>query len=207
MFLSPEILISQYKKGIFPMSDSTNDPYIYWVDPEERGLIKLDDFKFSNSLKKLIKKNAYSIEVNKNFKKVINFCAKNKSRESSWINNQIIENYYKLFIIGKAKSIECYEGNNLVGGLYGVSVGRIFCGESMFSLKKNTSKISLVYLVAFLKEGGYKFIDTQFYSDHLKQFGTKKVSRREYLEILDKNIDTQKKFPTKLKKNILDYFQ
>ena len=128
------------------MSDSNYDPYIYWVEPQIRGVIDLDEFKISKSLVKLLKKKSYSIKINMNFEKVINLCAKNKNRHSSWINKQIIDNYIKLFELGKAKSIECYYKNSLVGGLYGIIIGKIFCGESMFSLEKNASKIALTYL-------------------------------------------------------------
>ena len=185
MFLSPEIILKAYTKGIFPMSDSFDDPFVYWVDPKIRGIIKLDEFKISRSLKKTLKKKKFLIKINKNFDKVINLCAKNTNREKTWINKQIIANYTKLFQIGKAKSVECYYKNKLgFGGLYGIIIGNIFCGESMFSIEKDASKISLVYLAAHLIEGGFEFIDTQFYSEHLKQFGTKKIIRNDYKELL-----------------------
>ena len=153
MFLSPEIILKGYDKGIFPMSDSINDPFIYWVDPEERGIIKLESFRVPKSLKKLLKRKKFDIRVNMNFEKTISYCAQNIYRESSWINSQIKENYIKLFKIGKAKSIECYENKELIGGLYGLIIGKIFCGESMFSLKTNSSKITMVYLAAYLIGG------------------------------------------------------
>ena len=134
MFLSPKIILDGYNKGLFPMSDSFNDPFIYWVDPQERGIIKLNEFKVSRSLKKELKKNNFKIKVNKNFEKTISLCARNHNRKSTWINNQIIENYTKLFKIGVAKSIECFENDKLIGGLYGLIIGKIFCGESMFSI-------------------------------------------------------------------------
>ena len=156
------------------MSDSNYDPYIYWVEPKERGLIDLRDFKISKSLKKIIKQNKYDVRINTCFSKVIKLCSKNKYRKTSWINKQIIDNYIELHNLGFAKSIECFCKEKLVGGLYGIIIGKIFCGESMFSLEKNASKVALVYLAALLKQNDYKFIDTQFYSEHLKQFGTKK---------------------------------
>jgi leucyl/phenylalanyl-tRNA--protein transferase len=205
--LSPKLVMQAYYNGLFPMSDSIEDPNIYWVEPEERGIIKLRDFKFSKSLKKSLKKNLYEIKANENFKKVITLCAKNKNRNESWINSEIIENYVKLHKIGKAKSVECYHKKKLIGGLYGVILGQIFCGESMFSLKENASKISMVYLAAYLKEGGFKIIDTQFFSNHLKQFGTIKVLKNEYLNILKKNSLKKARFPDKLEMNIIDYFR
>ncbi|MFL2676021.1 MAG: leucyl/phenylalanyl-tRNA--protein transferase [Alphaproteobacteria bacterium] len=206
MFLSPEIIIEAYSKGIFPMADSHNDPFVYWVDPKIRGIINLREFKISKSLRKVLKKKNYKVKINKNFEKVINLCAKNPLRNNTWINNQIIINYIKLHKIGKANSVECYYNNELVGGLYGILIGNIFCGESMFSIQKNASKISMAYLAAHLIEGGFEFIDTQFYSEHLKQFGTKKIMKSEYLKLLSRNRNKPKIFPLNISQNILEYF-
>ena len=206
MFLSPEIIIEAYSKGIFPMADSHNDPFVYWVDPKIRGIINLREFKISKSLRKVLKKKNYKVKINKNFEKVINLCAKNPLRNNTWINNQIIINYIKLHKIGKANSVECYYNNELVGGLYGILLGNIFCGESMFSIQKNASKISMAYLAAHLIEGGFEFIDTQFYSEHLKQFGTKKIMKSEYLKLLSRNGNKPKIFPLNISQNILEYF-
>jgi len=206
MFLSPEIIIEAYSKGIFPMADSHNDPFVYWVDPKIRGIINLREFKISKSLRKVLKKKNYKVKINKNFEKVINLCAKNPLRNNTWINNQIIINYIKLHKIGKANSVECYYNNELVGGLYGILLGNIFCGESMFSIQKNASKISMAYLAAHLIEGGFEFIDTQFYSEHLKQFGTKKIMKSEYLKLLSRSRNKPKIFPLNISHNILEYF-
>ena len=206
MFLSPEIIIEAYSKGIFPMADSHNDPFVYWVDPKIRGIINLREFKISKSLRKVLKKKNYKVKINKNFEKVINLCAKNPLRNNTWINNQIIINYIKLHKIGKANSVECYYNNELVGGLYGILIGNIFCGESMFSIQKNASKISMAYLAAHLIEGGFEFIDTQFYSEHLKQFGTKKIMKSEYLKLLSRSRNKPKIFPLNISQNILEYF-
>ena len=208
MFLSTDLVLKAYEKGLFPMSDSIYDPYIYWVEPKERGIIYLNEFKISKSLSKELKKGSFVIKFNSKFKDVINLCAKNKFRDTSWINKQIIDNYIKLHELGYAKSIECFHDNKIIGGLYGIIIGKIFCGESMFSLKKNASKIAMTYLAAALKQAKFKYIDTQFYSDHLKQFGTKKISRKKYQEILKKNASEKKpKFPEKLDKLILEYFK
>ncbi len=208
MFLSTDLVLKAYEKGLFPMSDSIYDPYIYWVEPKERGIIYLNEFKISKSLSKELKKESFVIKFNSKFKDVINLCAKNKFRDTSWINKQIIDNYIKLHELGYAKSIECFHDNKIIGGLYGIIIGKIFCGESMFSLKKNASKIAMTYLAAALKQAKFKYIDTQFYSDHLKQFGTKKISRKKYQEILKKNASEKKpKFPEKLDKLILEYFK
>ena len=189
------------------MADSLNDPFVFWVEPKERGIIKIEEFKINRSLKKELKKQKCTIKVNENFEKIIKLCAKNSNRKSTWINNQIIENYTKLFKIGVAKSIECFENDKLIGGLYGLVIGKIFCGESMFSIKKNSSKISMVYLAAYLKEGGFKYIDTQFYSEHLKQFGTKKIEKKKYLEILSQHGTSDTVFPKEIRKNVLEYFE
>ena len=206
MFLSPEIILKAYAKGIFPMSDSFDDPFVYWVDPQIRGIIELNEFKITKSLKKTLKKKKHVIKINTNFERVIELCAKNVNREKTWINKQIISNYIKLFKIGKAKSVECYFNNKLAGGLYGITIGNIFCGESMFSIEKDASKISLAYLAAHLIEGGFEFIDTQFYSSHLKQFGTKQIIRNDFHQLLLKNKKEIREFPEKISKDILKYF-
>ena len=206
MFLSPEIILKAYAKGIFPMSDSFDDPFVYWVDPQIRGIIELNEFKITKSLKKTLKKKKCVIKINTNFERVIELCAKNINREKTWINKQIISNYIKLFKIGKAKSVECYFNNKLAGGLYGITIGNIFCGESMFSIEKDASKISLAYLAAHLMEGRFKFIDTQFYSSHLKQFGTKQIIRNDFHQLLLKNKKEIREFPEKISKDILKYF-
>ena len=207
MFLSKDIVLQAYKKGLFPMSDSHEDPYVFWVNPEQRGIIHLNNFKISKSLKKFIKKLNFSIKINENFSDVIKLCAKNKYRNSTWINKQIIDSYTKLSITGKAISIEYFEEGRMLGGLYGVILGEIFCGESMFSLKKNASKICIAYLAAHLIDSGFKIIDTQFYSDHLSQFGTIKIPQKEYLNILNENnLKNDLTIDKNLKKNILEYF-
>ena len=208
MFLSENIVLQAYRKGMFPMSDSLDDPYIFWVNPEQRGIIHLNDFKVSKSLRKIIKKKNYVIKVNNNFTKVIELCAKNKFRDSTWINKQIIDSYTSLSRMGKAVSVEYYENNQILGGLYGVILGEIFCGESMFSLKDNASKISIVYLAAFLKQAGFRIIDTQFYSKHLSQFGTIEISQGEYLKILKENNNKKDlSFQKKLNANVLSFFK
>ena len=207
MFLSKDLIIRGYKEGIFPMSESSDDPFIFWVSPEKRGIIEVDEFIVPKSLKKFIRKKKYSVKVNTNFSKVIKLCAKiTKKREETWINNQIIENYIKLHTEGFASSFECYYNDELVGGLYGVKIGRIFFGESMFSLKDNASKVALVHLVAYLKQGQFKFIDTQFITSHLRQFGAKEVPKNKYINILKRNISQKKNIPLKLNRDILEYF-
>ena len=208
MFLSENIVLQAYRKGMFPMSDSLDDPYIFWVNPEQRGIIHLNDFKVSKSLRKIIKKENYVIKVNNNFTKVIELCAKNKFRDSTWINKQIVDSYTSLSRMGKAISVEYYENNQILGGLYGVILCEIFCGESMFSLKDNASKISIVYLAAFLKQSGFRIIDTQFYSEHLRQFGTIEISQSQYLDILKENNNKKDlSFQKTLNVSVLNFFK
>ena len=207
MFLSTSLIIQGYKNGMFPMSESRHDPYIFWVSPESRGLIHLDSFKISKSLKKFINKRLFKVSINNNFKEVMNKCASpNKNRNNTWINDQIINCYSQLYEDGLAISVECYDEKELVGGLYGVHMGKLFFGESMFSVKTNASKVALVYLAAHLKQGGFNLIDTQFLTNHLKQFGGIEIKKSKYLELLKKNIDFNVPFPMKLNQNVLEYF-
>ena len=200
MNLNEEIILKGYSLGIFPMSESFDDPKIYWINPKKRGIIPIKDFKISKSLKKEIKKNKFKITINKNFNKVITNCAKKtKNRPKTWINKKIIDSYSNLHEIGHAHSIEAWFQNKLVGGLYGVSLGSAFFGESMFSTMSNASKICLVYLIANLNKKGFTLLDTQFVNPYLKKLGAIEISRKKYLKILGnslkKNIDFNKKIP------------
>ena len=207
MFLTAHSVIDGYKKGIFPMAESKNNPYIYWVSPEYRGIIDINNFTVSKSLKKVIKKNKFLIKINNDFSGVLKNCSElNNKRTETWINDEIINSYIELNKLGMATSIESYLDEKLVGGLYGVQLGKIFFGESMFSKIDNASKVALVYLVAFLKEGDFKVLDTQYITNHLKQFGAIEITRKKYLTILSQNINEKAVFPKKIKKNVLEYF-
>ena len=200
MNLNEQTILKGYSLGIFPMSESFDDPKIYWINPKKRGIIPIKDFKISKSLKKEIKKNKFKITINKNFNKVITNCAKKtKNRPKTWINKKIIDSYSNLHEIGHAHSIEAWFQNKLVGGLYGVSLGSAFFGESMFSTMSNASKICLVYLIANLNMKGFTLLDTQFINPYLKKLGAIEISRKKYLKILGnslkKNIDFNKKVP------------
>ena len=200
MNLNEQTILKGYSLGIFPMSESFDDPKIYWINPKKRGIIPIKDFKISKSLKKEIKKNKFKITINKNFNKVITNCAKKtKNRPKTWINKKIIDSYSNLHEIGHAHSIEAWFQNKLVGGLYGVSLGSAFFGESMFSTMSNASKICLIYLIANLQTKGFILLDTQFVNPHLKKLGAIEISRKKYLKILGnslkKNIDFNKKIP------------
>ena len=200
MNLNEQTILKGYSLGIFPMSESFDDPKIYWINPKKRGIIPIKDFKISKNLKKEIKKNKFKITINKNFNKVITNCAKKtKNRPKTWINKKIIDSYSNLHEIGHAHSIEAWFQNKLVGGLYGVSLGSAFFGESMFSTMPNASKICLVYLIANLNKKGFTLLDTQFVNPYLKKLGAIEISRKKYLKILGnslkKNIDFNKKIP------------
>ena len=185
--LTPEILIRAYSIGVFPMSESRNDPNVFWVDPKMRGILPLDDFHISHSLKKTVRKGKFSVSFNTDFKKVIIACADTpRSSKGTWINDKIIEAFIELHQLGLAHSVECRLDGNLVGGLYGVSINGLFCGESMFSYATDASKVALVHLVARMKQCQLCLLDTQFITDHLKAFGAIEISARDYLKYLRK---------------------
>ncbi len=207
MFLTAHSIIDGYKKGIFPMAESKYNPYICWVSPEYRGIINLNNFTVSKSLKKIIRKNKFLIKVNSDFIGVLKNCSElNSKRTETWINDEIVNSYHELNKLGLATSIESYQDGQLVGGLYGVQLGKIFFGESMFSKIDNASKVALVYLAAFLKEGNFNILDTQYITNHLKQFGAIEIPRKEYLILLDQNINKDAVFPNNIKRNVLEYF-
>ena len=209
MNLNEEIILKGYSLGIFPMSESFDDPKIYWINPKKRGIIPIKDFKISKSLKKEIKKNKFKITINKNFNKVITNCAKKtKNRPKTWINKKIIDSYSNLHEIGHAHSIEAWFQNKLVGGLYGVSLGSAFFGESMFSIMSNSSKICLVYLIANLKIKKFTLLDTQFVNPHLKKIGEIEISRQKYLKILGRSLKKNSDFNKKISQSsIYDIIQ
>ncbi len=183
--ITPQILLKAYSVGLFPMAESADDATIYWVEPEMRGVMPIDDFHIPRSLKKVLNKRAYDITFNEAFNAVVKNCAASaKGREQTWINETIRLLYSELHDLGHAHSVEVWEEDQLVGGLYGVSLGRAFFGESMFSRRSNASKVALVHLVERLKERGFVLLDTQFNTEHLTQFGTTDVPRDAYEKML-----------------------
>ena len=187
MHLSPQILLNAYSQGLFPMSDSADDPDFYWVSPAVRGIIPLDDFHLPRSLKKVISQHRFEIRINTSFVKVMQECAKaTDTRPSTWINRTILGAYQQLHEVGHAHSIEAWRDDQLVGGLYGVTLGAGFFGESMFSHQTDASKVCLAYLVKHMKSLNYFLLDTQFTTDHLKRFGAIDISKDEYLDLLFK---------------------
>lgn len=203
--LTPEILIRAYAAGIFPMSESRNDPGIFWVDPEMRGILPLDNFHVPRSLKKVIRQGHFEVTVDTDFAAVIQACAETPREDNgTWINDQIIDAFTALHRLGLAHSVECRIEGDLVGGLYGVSLKGVFCGESMFSHVTDASKVALVHLVARLKLGGFKLLDTQFVTPHLKRFGAIEIPARHYLLRLDEALSGAGEFPVSPAQGLVD---
>ncbi len=189
--ITPELLLRAYSIGLFPMSDAADDPEIFWVEPEMRGILPLDAFHISKSLAKAVRKKPFDIRFDTAFDAVVEKCAEEaEDRPSTWINDTIKELYGALHKLGHAHSVEAWEGDVLVGGLYGVSLGSAFFGESMFSRRTNASKICLVHLVERLKMRGFTLLDTQFTTEHLKTFGAIDVPKQDYLKLLDRAMDS-----------------
>lgn len=183
--ITPEILLQAYCAGVFPMAESAKDPALYWVEPEERGVIPLNGFHVSRSLRKSVRHQAYTVKVDTAFDQVIAACAaSSKNRNDTWINQRIIRLYNQLHGMGHAHSIESWNDGTLMGGLYGVRIGAAFFGESMFSRGTDASKVALVHLVARLRHGGFRLLDTQFVNPHLTQFGVQAVSKKNFQPLL-----------------------
>ncbi|EJT05723.1 leucyl/phenylalanyl-tRNA--protein transferase [Rhizobium sp. CCGE 510] len=179
--ITPEILLRAYSIGLFPMAESADDPEIFWVEPELRGVLPFDDFHVSKSLAKTVRRKPFDIRFDHAFDQVIAACAEETSgRPSTWINRTIRSLYATLFDMGHAHTVEAWDGDELVGGLYGVSLGSAFFGESMFSRRTDASKICLVHLVERLREKGFTLLDTQFTTEHLKTFGAIDVAKADY---------------------------
>ncbi|HWE77958.1 MAG TPA: leucyl/phenylalanyl-tRNA--protein transferase [Pseudolabrys sp.] len=184
--ITPQVLLKAYACGIFPMAESAEDPALYWIEPDMRGVIPLDGFHVPSRLARTVRTTRFTVHVNRDFEGVIDGCAEPKpDRSRTWINARIRRIYRALFDNGDCHTVEVYDGETLVGGLYGVSLGRAFFGESMFHHARDASKIALVHLVARLKAGGYRLLDTQFVTGHLKTFGAVEVPKRRYHRLLE----------------------
>jgi leucyl/phenylalanyl-tRNA--protein transferase len=187
--ITPEVLLKAYACGIFPMAESADDPALYWIEPDMRGIIPLDGFHFPARLARTVRATPFTVWIDRDFDAVIDGCAAEQpDRARTWINARIRKIYRGLFDHGHAHSVEVYKGDELVGGLYGVSLGRAFFGESMFHRARDASKIALVHLVARLRAGGYRLLDTQYVTDHLKTFGAVEVGKRRYHRLLEEAI-------------------
>lgn len=180
-----DLLLRAYASGVFPMAESADDPEVFWVRPESRGIIPLDGFHIPRSLAKAARSGRFEIRFDSDFDRVIEGCAAERpGRNSTWINAPIREAYAALFAIGHCHTVEAWSGDRLVGGLYGVTLGRAFFGESMFSRQTDASKVCLVHLVERLKARGFVLLDTQFTTEHLKRFGAIDVPRGLYERML-----------------------
>jgi leucyl/phenylalanyl-tRNA---protein transferase len=193
--ITPEVLLKAYACGIFPMAESADDPALYWIEPDMRGIIPLQDFHLPSRLARTVRSTSYTVHVDRDFDAVIEGCAEPKQdRARTWINIRIRRIYRSLFDRGYCHTVEVYDGNRLVGGLYGVSLGRAFFGESMFHRARDASKIALVHLVARLRLGGYRLLDTQYVTDHLKKFGAVEVPKRRYHRLLERALEGEADF-------------
>jgi len=189
--LSAELLLSAYAAGIFPMGSDTEPDTLYWVDPPMRGILPLDGLHVSKSLRKRIRRSEYELKVDHDFVGTMRDCA---DRSETWINDVIVDAYADLHERGFAHSVETWKDGARVGGLYGVSLGAGFFGESMFSRATDASKVALVWLVARLRVGGYRLLDTQFTTEHLESLGALEIPRKDYKSHLSEAIGTAAKF-------------
>ncbi len=184
--ITPEVLLKAYACGIFPMAESADDPALYWIEPERRGIIPLDRLHVPGRLARTVRSDRFTVVVDRDFDAVLDGCSQPMAgRTRTWINGRIRNLYRKLYDRGDCHTVEVYEHGELVGGLYGVSLGRAFFGESMFHRARDASKVALVHLVARLKAGHYRLLDTQFVTEHLRTFGAVEVSRPAYHKMLD----------------------
>ncbi|EHK54925.1 leucyl/phenylalanyl-tRNA--protein transferase [Allomesorhizobium alhagi] len=190
-----DLLLKAYASGVFPMAESASDPEVFWVRPETRGIIPLDTFHIPRSLRKTMRQGRFEIRFDSDFPGVIDACAEaREERKSTWINQPIREAYIGLFERGHCHSVEAWHGRKLVGGLYGVTLGRVFFGESMFSREADASKACLVRLVERLRERGFVLLDTQFTTEHLKRFGAIDVPRGKYERMLEDALEGEAVF-------------
>lgn len=193
--LSPELILRAYRVGLFPMAERADGDQLYWFDPLDRGVLPLESFHVPRRLLRTIRSRHYRVSVDTDFAGVIAGCGQATDlRRQTWINRDIVEAYTQLHVRGHAHSIEVWEGDTLVGGLYGVSIGAAFFGESMFSRGRDASKVALVHLVARLKAGGFTLVDTQFGTAHLAQFGCREIPREEYHRRLQLAVDAPANF-------------
>jgi len=194
--LTPEILLRAYAEGLFPMAERREDPLLYWVSPEKRGIIPLDGFHVPRRLARTVRAGPFTVTADRAFVEVMMACAAPvPGRPESWINEEILRLYTALHAGGHAHSIECWQDNILVGGLYGVRLGAAFFGESMFSRKRDASKVALVHLVEGLKRGGFTLLDTQFITAHLARFGAIEIPRERYLLKLQDALNREALWP------------
>jgi len=197
--LTPDMLLRAYAYGIFPMAEGRTDPAVHWIEPERRGIIPIDSFHAPRRLRRTVRQGVYDVRCNTDFAAVIRGCADSApGRKDTWINRSIENLHTRLFEMGFAHSIEAWEADELVGGLYGIALGGAFFGESMFSRARDASKVALVHLVARLRLGNFALLDSQFVTEHLAQFGAREIERDEYRERLAAALGIPAQFPVEL---------
>ncbi len=193
--ITPQVLLKAYMCGIFPMAESADDPALYWIEPQHRGILPLDAVHVPRRLARSLRKSPFEVKVDSDIEAVIDGCAASRpGRRSTWINERIRILYRELFELGHCHTVEVWDCERLVGGLYGVAVSGAFFGESMFSRARDASKIALVHLAARLAHGGFILLDTQFVTDHLRQFGTVEVNRDEFHNLLEQALKVEANF-------------
>jgi leucyl/phenylalanyl-tRNA--protein transferase len=193
--LTPDLLLQAYAVGLFPMGERHDDPTLYWVDPDIRAILPLDGFHIPRRLRRTVRAEPFELRCDTAFAEVMQACAQSTDkRRETWINEPILKLYQALFQRGQAHSVECWKDGALVGGLYGVSLGGAFFGESMFSRATDASKVALVHLVARLRAGGYRLLDCQFMTEHLRQFGTIEIPREDYRRRLARALKVEAAF-------------
>lgn len=184
--ITPQTLLKAYSVGIFPMAEAADDPALYWIEPQHRGILPLETAHVPRRLAKTVRNTELEVKIDTDFHAVIDGCAASRpGRRTTWINDRIRQLYGDLFRLGHCHTVEVWHGDHIVGGLYGVALGGAFFGESMFSEERDASKIALVHLIARLLHGGFRLLDTQFVTEHLRQFGTVEVERDEFQRLLD----------------------
>ena len=184
--ITPEVLLKAYACGIFPMAEAADDPALYWIEPERRGILPLQHLHIPTRLKRTIRQGVFDVRIDSDFDAVISGCgASRPDRQTTWINEKIRALCKTLFGMGYCHTVETWDKGRLVGGLYGVALGGVFFGESMFSTERDASKVALTYLCARLTHGGYRLLDCQFVTDHLRQFGTVEINRAEFHVLLE----------------------
>lgn len=179
--LDPDLLLRAYSIGVFPMADSRDADEIFWVEPRRRAVMPIGEFRMSRSLRRAVRSGAFTVTRDKAFAAVVRHCAE---REETWINAEIEQSYNLLHRLGHAHSIECWQEAELVGGLYGVRLGAAFFGESMFSRSRDASKVALAWLVARLRVGGFRLLDCQFMTEHLRSLGAVEIDQKDYVSML-----------------------
>jgi leucyl/phenylalanyl-tRNA--protein transferase len=193
--ITPELLLKAYAFGVFPMAKSRDDQKVFWVQPKERGVLPLERLHVSRSMRKVLRRGTFSVTCDRDFAGVLVGCAESKpGRQETWINDTIVGLFTNLHHAGLAHSVEVWRDGDLVGGLYGLAMGAAFFGESMFSRTDNASKVALCHLVGIMKRGGFKLLDTQFITDHLKTMGAVEIPQSEYLAQLSAALSQQGQF-------------